>query len=162
MMIASKLKKGVTTQRIIDDIRDCSDSRQISREHLVCWKDISNIQKQYNIEGIRKHPNDLISVSSIVEEMETLDYNPIVLFNQQGELPNDLCRNLRKEDSLLVIQTEFQQDMFCKYGNDGVCIDATYRINDYDFNLITLMVLDEFQEGTPIAWALSNMKTKPY
>ena len=118
--------------------------------------DISNIQKQYNIEGIRKHPNDLISVSSIVEEMETLDYNPAVLFKQQGQLPNDLCRNLRKEDFLLVIQTEFQRDMFCKYGNDGVCIDATYQINDYDFNLITLMKV--YQQHGPC----QTMKTRLY
>ena len=31
--------------------------------------------------------------------METL---PLVLFKEQAELPNDLCRNLRKEDFLLV------------------------------------------------------------
>ena len=34
-------------------------------------------------------------------------------------------------------------------------IDATYRINDYDFSLITLMVLDSYEEGIPVAWALS-------
>ena len=97
MMIASKLKKGITTERIIDDIRDFSETKHISRKHLVSRKDITNIQKQYNIEGIRKHPNDLISVYTIIEEMETLDYNPIVLFKQQGELPSDLCKNLSKQ-----------------------------------------------------------------
>ena len=35
-------------------------------------------------------------------------------------------------------------------------MDATYKINDYDFNLITLMVLDDYQEGIPVAWALST------
>ena len=160
MMIVSKLKKGITTERIIDDIRDFSETTHISRKHLVSRKYITNIHKQYNIEGIRKHPNDLISVSSIIEEMETLDYNPIVLFKQQGEHPSDLCKNLSKEDFVLVIQTEFQRDMLWKYGNDGVCIDATYKINDYDFNLLTLMVLDDYQEGIPIAWALSNREDK--
>ena len=38
---------------------------------------------------------------------------------------------------------------------------ATYSINDYDFNLITLMVLDNFQEGIPTMWALSNWEDKP-
>ena len=87
LMITSKLKKGITNQRIIDDIRHCSENSQINREHLISHKDINNIQKQFNIEGIRKHPNDLISVSSIVEEMDALDYNPVLLFKQQGELP---------------------------------------------------------------------------
>ena len=121
-MIASKLKKGITNQRIIDDIRDCSENSQINREHLIRHKDINNIQKQFNIEGIRKHPNDLISVSSIVEEMDALDYNPVLFFKQQGELPTDNCKALTKEDFVLVIQTEFQKDIFCKYGKDGVCI----------------------------------------
>ena len=119
-LIASKLRSGVTTQRIIDDIRDTTQSRQLNREHLVCRKDISNIQKQYtcNIEGIRRHQNDL-SVSSIVEEMDTLPYNPVVVFKQQGELPTDSCR-------------QFQRDVLSSHGNKGVCMDATYRINDYD------------------------------
>ena len=39
-------------------------------------------------------------------------------------------------------------------------MDVTYKINDYDFNLITLMVLDDFQEGIPVAWALSNREDK--
>ena len=159
-VIASKLKSGITAQRIIDDIRD-SETNHISREHLVSKKDISNIKKQYNIEGIRRHPNDLISVVAIVNEMEDLYYNPVVLFKQQGEPPNNCCTNLEKEDFLLVVQTEFQCDMLCRYGKNGVCMDATYRINDYDFNLITLMVLDNFQEGIPVMWTLSNREDKP-
>ena len=42
----------------------------------------------------------------------------------------------------------------------GVCIDATYKVNDYSINLITLMVLDDFQEGIPVAWALSTREDK--
>ena len=30
-----------------------------------------------------------------------------------------------------------------------------------DFNLITFTVLDDFQEGIPVAWALSNREDKP-
>ena len=159
-IIVSKLKSGVTAQRIIDDIRDNIKGVQLTREHLVSKKDINNIKKQYNIEGIRRHPNDLVSVSTIVSEMEELTFNPVVLFKQQGELPRNDCITLKEEDFVLVIQTEFQRDTLCKFGNNGVCIDATYRINDYDFNLITLMVLDDFQEGIPVMWALSNREDK--
>ena len=71
-------------------------------------------------------------------------YNPVVLFKQQGEVPNISCRNLKKEDLLLVIQTDFQRDMLCRHGKKGVCIDATYRINDCDFTLM------DFKEWIPI------------
>ena len=50
--------------------------------------------------------------------------------------------------------------MFKKYGNRGVCIDATYKVNDYDFHLITILVLDDFQEEIPVAWALANREDK--
>ena len=149
----------MTSERIIDDIRNSSDSTDLHREHLISRKDIANIKRQYNnkiIEGVQRHHNDLISVSAIVEEMETLKYNPILIFKQQGEEANNLGSCLDKNDFLLVIQTEFQRDMFKKYGNRGVCIDATYKVNDYDFHLITILVFDDFQEGILIAWALAN------
>ena len=92
--------------------------------------------------------------------METLKYIPILIFKQQGEEANDLCSFLDKNDFLLVIQTEFQRDMLKKYGNRGICIDATYKVNDFDFHLITILVLEDFQEGIPVAWALANREYK--
>ena len=158
-MIAEKLKQGVMVERIIEDIRSTED-KDINRAHLVCRKDIQNIRRQFNIDGVRKHTNDLISVSCIVEEMQTLEYNPILLFKQQGEEPNEYCKELEVHDFILVIQTEFQRDMLSGYSENGVCIDATYKVNDYNFNLITLLVLDSFQEGIPVTWAISNREDK--
>ena len=157
--IASKLRQGISPQRILDDIRDQHESR-ITRTHLVTKKDITNIRNPFNIEGIQKHKNDIISVSSWVDEMETLAYNPVVLFKQQGYQASELCHNLKSQDFLLVLQTEFQRDMLMSHGARGVCIDATYKVNDYSINLITLMVLDDFQEGIPVAWALSTREDK--
>ena len=37
-----------------------------------------------------------------------------------------------------------------------VCMDATHGTNMYDFNLITVLVVDEFGEGIPTAWAITN------
>ena len=42
----------------------------------------------------------------------------------------------------------------------GVCMDATYNVNDYDFHLIIVIVLDKYQEGVPVAWALCNREDK--
>ena len=159
-VIASKLQQGVCSQRILDDMREITETSAISRKHLITRKDICNIQRQFNIEGIRKHPNDMISVSSWVEEMEVLEYNPVLLFKQQGEMPFEACEGLKPQDFLLVLQTEFQKDMLCANVCKGVCIDTTYKINDYEFNLITIMVLDDFQEGIPVMWALSSREDK--
>ena len=37
-----------------------------------------------------------------------------------------------------------------------VCVDATHGTNGYDFLLISVLVIDEFGEGFPVAWCLSN------
>ena len=37
-----------------------------------------------------------------------------------------------------------------------ICVDATHSTNMYDFLLITVLVIDEFGEGAPAAWAISN------
>ena len=35
-------------------------------------------------------------------------------------------------------------------------MDATHRTNMYNFKLITILVLDDFGECIPVAWAISN------
>ncbi len=132
----------------------------IYREHLISKKDVANIKNQLNIDNVKRHNNDFVSVATIVEEMKFTEYDAILLFKQQGDKPNTNCSLLGKDDFLLVFQTEFQKNMLSKHGENGVCIDATYKINEYDFLLITLLVLDEYQEGIPVAWAISNHEDK--
>ena len=46
-----------------------------------------------------------------------------------------------------------------KFSEKIVCLDSTHGTTNstmYDFLLITVMVLDEHDEGVPIAWAFSN------
>ena len=37
-----------------------------------------------------------------------------------------------------------------------VCVDGTHGTNGYDFMLITVIVIDEYGEGFPVAWCISN------
>jgi len=37
-----------------------------------------------------------------------------------------------------------------------ICVDATHGTNSYDFQLISILVIDEFGEGFPVGWCLSN------
>ena len=49
-----------------------------------------------------------------------------------------------------------QKMMIKKFGNSTVCIDLTYGTNRYGFILITLLVIDEYDEGFPAAFCLYN------
>ncbi len=70
--------------------------------------------------------------------------SPVLLHKQQGQKMVD-----GKRDFVLAIQTSQQADI--KFGHD-----ATHGANGYDFSLITLIVVDDFGEGYPVAWCLSN------
>lgn len=46
--------------------------------------------------------------------------------------------------------------MLFKFGSSTICIDTTHGTNMYDFQLLTVIVLDEYSEGIPAAWMISN------
>ncbi|XP_050512584.1 uncharacterized protein LOC126888397 [Diabrotica virgifera virgifera] len=49
-----------------------------------------------------------------------------------------------------------QREMLEKYGSDCICIDGTHGLNSYEFELITLLILDDMREGFPCAFCISN------
>ena len=104
--IANKLEQGVCIDRILDDIRDSVDG-DIDRQHLITQQDVHNIKYQYNIEGITRHQNDLTSVTAWVIEMQSLDYNPILLFKKQCDKQPYGMDSFADNDFLLCIQTQF-------------------------------------------------------
>ena len=121
MDIAAKLQQGVSMERILDDIRD-SVTNKLGRKHLVTRQDLHNVKAQFNIDGIIRHKNDLTSVMAWVEEMNMLDYNPVLVFKPQGVGSSSTCI----DDFLLVLQTHFQCDMLKQFGSNAVCIDSTH------------------------------------
>ena len=129
-----------------------SESDGIGREHLVNRQDILNIRSKLNIGSVQKHNDDHTSVRAWVKELQSKPYDPILAFKPQGSAGHE---RIRKEDFLLAFQTEFQHDVLKEYGNN-VCMDATHGTNMYDFQLITLLVIDAHGEGVPVAWAISN------
>lgn len=88
--------------------------------------------------------------------MKSLNYNPVLLYKIQGMPQSDEMDNIADQDFILAIQTEFQRDTLMKFGNNTVCVDATHGTNMYDFHLITILVIDEYGEGIPVVWVITN------
>ena len=65
---------------------------------------------------------------------------------------NDIAR----DDFILTIQTEFQKDAMLQYGRKAILMDATNGTTQYDFLLISLLVIDDHGKGIPAAWAITN------
>lgn len=87
--------------------------------------------------------NDADSVGIIVEKLEQEVYKPILLYKPQGQCSG----NLGKNTFILALQTKFQQAMLAKHGERFLCIDATHGLTGVDFQLVTIMIADEFRHG---------------
>ena len=75
----------------------------------------------------------------------------------QSDEAFNLDSNLDSKDCMIVIRTPLQAHMFQAFGhNRVVCMDATHGTNAYRFRLITLLIVDDFGEGMPVAWCIST------
>ena len=154
LKIAGKLAQGVTFDKILDDIRS-SVSDNFKRIHLLQRKDINNIERALKLEGGQRHKDDATSVAAWVEEMRGNGEDNVVLYYKPQGASDDKTGLLR-EDFLIALQTPIQAEMLKKFGGKVVCVDATHGTNAYDFKLITLLVVDEYGEGFPVAWCVTN------
>ena len=156
--IAGKLAQGVTFDKILDDIRN-SVSDNFKRIHLIQRKDINNIERAFRLEGGQRHHDDATSVAAWVEEMREKGNNAVLSYKPQGA--DDDKTGLKREDFLIVLQTPIQAEMLKKFAEGKVvCVDATHGTNAYDFRLITLLVVDEYGEGFPVAWCITNKEDR--
>ncbi|XP_050314956.1 uncharacterized protein LOC126749312 isoform X2 [Anthonomus grandis grandis] len=153
--IAQQLIQGIPYTQILNNIRESVDET-FERIHLTTKNDIHNIAQAYNLHDTSiKDPNDAISIAMWVDEMQKSEKNPVILYKKQGELDSGL--SLKKEDFLLGIMTRCQGQMLQKFGSGGIiCMDATHGTNPYDFNLITVLVVDDYGEGFPVGFLFAN------
>ena len=152
--IAASLSKGVTFEKILDDIRDNVDT-SFSHIHLLSRKDLQNIERAFGLKGHIKHSDDATSVKAWLLEMEEKEDNPVLFYKFQGDSTKE--PSLLPSDFVIVFQTEFQAEMMCKFApNHVVCVDSTHGITGYDFKLLSMVVIDEFGEGIPVAWLLTT------
>jgi len=156
------VKEGVPFETILDQIRD-SINDLYEDNALVCLekRGIWNIRRDFQLHKGRQHSNDFISVKLWVEKVQGLnERNPVLYYKERGQEKNEHSANKVQEDSniMLVIANEFQLSMLEKFGNEIVCIDSTHGTNMYDFNLTTLLVVDEFGKRIPTEFCISNKK----
>ena len=151
--IAGMIIQGVSFDSILDKVRDDIGPKL----HPLVKKDLHNIERAYNIRTWKRHSSDSVSVNLWVKEMGKKEGNPVLFYKQQGQILAGLDIN----DFALVIQTPLQTEVLQNCGsNKVVCLDATHGTNGYDFKLISVLVVDEFGEGFPVAWCFSNREDK--
>ena len=108
----------------MDDIRDAT-IKQMNRQHLITKQDLHNIKAQFNIDGIVKHKNDLLSVSALVKELRERKYNPVLVFKKQGEEQQEDLDNISMKDFFI---------MFADRISKGYVDKVWFKCHLYEFH----------------------------
>lgn len=69
-----------------------------------------------------------------------------MLFKTHGS-KDDSHPALQTDSFVLVIQTQFQMELYQKHASTILCIDSTHGTNQYRFKLISVVVPDEYGKG---------------
>ena len=83
------------------------------------------------------------------------DFNSVLVYKPQKKptVVGIKGLDLKHSDDLFVlgIQTREQYKMMLQGSQVVLCMDATHCTNQYDFQLLNLVVPDEFKIGYPVA-----------
>ena len=156
-VIAGMLSAGIPFDDVLDRVQ-LSTSNLLSPISFLSKKDLLNIRRDFNVEKIVSlHSNDADSVAAWVAKNRQDDGEKSVVRyvkfqGEEGEF------GLRQDDFMLILMTQAQIAGVQKFGGEGreVALDSTHGTNAYNFQLTTLMVLDEHGEGFPGAFCYSN------
>ncbi|KAF6213970.1 hypothetical protein GE061_011699 [Apolygus lucorum] len=151
--IAQKIALKIPYEVILDSIGETLVDNNLERLHLIKKQDLANIERSFNLlNPDKRHPNDYICVESWVEEMRP---SGLIRF-YKGQHQDSHNEVLKREDFFLVISSEHQLDMLKRFGSKCISIDGTHELNAYGFELTTILVLDDLNEGYPGAFLISN------
>ncbi|XP_050507538.1 uncharacterized protein LOC126885154 [Diabrotica virgifera virgifera] len=82
------------------------------------------------------------------------DCSPVLFYKPQGI--SDTEQPFENVDFVLILMTSAQESLFKQLASSKICIDSTHGTNPYDFQLTTILVVDEYGEGIPVAFLLLN------
>ena len=149
--VAAKLGQGISRDSIMEGMRD-SEGERMRQLELMKQRDV---KESLGVETVQKHRNEKDSVLAWILQWEGTEENPVLFYKMPGPT-SDPGLNLLAEDYIIIIQSPFQKHMTQKLSSRGVWCDSTQGTTIYDFHLMTLLALDEFGEGFPMAWCISN------
>lgn len=138
---------------VLDWVRN-SAGPGLTRRHITTRQDLYNIATAFNICNTeRLHENDVLSVKEWVMRQNEMKDGMVMFCKLQNEEPL-LC--YESQDFALFIMTTPQAEVLQKFGKEKICVDTTHGTTMYDFQLTTLLTVDEFGGGVPCAFCIST------
>lgn len=130
------------------------------KEHFITTTQISKIKYEF-LKKNRLHKTDAVSVQLLVNSLLAENKNSVLVYKPQGkcvEIGHNNVKEILNDPDLFLFgfQEERQRIEMVKGCKKSLVIDATHRTNYYDFQLVNLIVPDEFRVGYPVGHFLTN------
>ncbi|KAK3931041.1 DNA-binding protein Ikaros [Frankliniella fusca] len=110
----------------------------------------------------RLHKDDAKAAYMLATQLIDSDkFNPVLLYKPYGAVtvhgPPDIDQLPNSKDLFMLrIQTERQLELFKKHCGKIVILDETHGTNQYKYQLLTVMVVDENRRGWPVAHFITS------
>lgn len=150
------ITQGVSFDKILDQVRETSGR---NRSSILERGDIQNIARDYGLQQIQsRHPDDSTSVRFILQEFR--EANELLFFKDQGVIDSEYP-NIGVEELALGFMKRGQECWLSSHLTNTkklyVCMDSTHCISQYaGYQLTTLMVVNDCNQGFPIAFLISS------
>lgn len=156
--IAQKLALKIPFNEILGEIREsATNESELDRVHLLTRKDLWNIVNSFHLnhESVLDK-NGCSNLDAWVKQMQ-VSSNLIRCYKREG-ITSEIYPELRSEDFFLVLMNDAQLEVLKQFGGDCICIDGTHAFEHVssDFQLFSLMVLDNVGQGFPCSFLFCN------
>ncbi|XP_063913770.1 uncharacterized protein LOC135130334 isoform X2 [Zophobas morio] len=109
----------------------------------------SGVSQDHIIEKARE-------INEEVAEWNSGDRKNVVIYKKPGEK----YEGLHDSDFVLAYINKEMEYMLQTYGCNIICMDATHGTNPYNYELTTILILDDENIGYPTVFLISNRKDK--
>ena len=138
---------GMPLNDVLDHMQLSGGNDNITYLHFTTRKDIQNIKRDFNISrGEVLHKNDADSVAAWVAQQQEGGQNIVRFIKFQGE---EGTRGLNSDDFMLVLMANVQVVGLHQFAGPmkEVALDSTHGTNEYNFQLTTLLVIDDMAKA---------------
>ena len=157
--IAGQLAVGIPFEDVLDSVQwSTPPTGQVTALNLITRRYLHSIAMRFGVSRREVlHKDDAQSVAAWVEHTKTSPFgqNQVRYVKFQGEAGQF---GLGEQDFMLVIMNDIQVAWLKHFGGPmkEVALDSTHGTNEYNFQLTTLLVVDDHGEGLPAAFCYSN------
>ncbi|CAL4078084.1 unnamed protein product [Meganyctiphanes norvegica] len=155
--IHKDLVEGIMDESIFD-----LDGTPVIRKQIVTERYIKQL-------GIKNHVTaqlsreDAEAINFLIHKLDSSPYNPILTYKPQGRSliigAEELDRLPHSKDLFAIgIQTKEQRDILQKSDARVLCVDTTHCRKPYEFDLISIIIPDEYGKGYPVAYFVTNYR----